>query len=466
MSHRAAYLRRRRCALDTIATKLHLVAVSLDRGRDRRRNASRGGPAARAGLRRLTLFLAGVACSPPPEVEAAAAGATAGGVALSTPAPRLTAERPQQAGPRRAPLRFVSPWTPDWRVEFTSSRKIHLGALEEGIILYVTSDQPPFDRTPCRLLDGRLVSISGMGVVRAEKYEPHWLEFYGRSPDALWRIVLPTPSRGVEISRWTDGAWRPSAPFPQQCELDLVGHSFDGDLLVATRHCAREEGGAPIELHQLEAGGPSRVGPVLSQVPQLALATSEALYLAGFFDTPPTGGSKQLQQTIRRFPCAAPYDCAPEVLSLDGLPGVLTWLDHTWQRQWQGLAHRQGVTIVHQRSSEGLEAYVLAYDAEGWRTVPAPGRIRALVAVADERVVVTRAPAGDAELANGDWPESKPAQRGDTLWLLGAGATDWQPIQLPSQALHPREIQVAAEGRKLWLAAWTPDGLTLFSTSR
>jgi hypothetical protein len=99
--------------------------------------------------------------------------------------------------------------------------------------------------------------------------------------------------------------------------------------------------------------------------------------------------------------------------------------------------------------------------------VPAPGRITALVAVADEWVIVTRAPVGDAGPANGDWPESKPTQRGDTPWLLAMGETDWRPLRLPPQARDAREIQVAAEGSRLWLAAWgSSGGVTLVSAPR
>jgi len=345
----------------------------------------------------------------------------------------------------------------------TSSAKIHFGALEEGVLLYVPGDQPPFDRAPHRVMDGRLAPVPAMGVVTAEQHDSRWLDFYGRWPDALWRIVLPSGSGGVAISHWTDGAWRSIAPIPDRCDLNLVGHSFDGALLLATNHCAGE-GGPPIHLYALEAGGWSRVGSPLSNMPQLALATSEGLYVAGFFETQPASGSEPLRQTILRFHCAAPYDCVPEVLSLADLPGVLTWIDHTWQRQWQGLAHRQGVSIAHQRRSDVLEAYLLAHDAGGWRTVPAPGRITALLAVADARVVVTRAPVSDAELANGDWPESKQTQRGDTLWLLGKGETDWRPIHLPAQVPAASEIQVAMEGPNLWLAASGPaGGVTLFS---
>ena len=227
---------------------------------------------------------------------------------------------------------------------------------------------------------------------------------------------------------------------------------------MTTSRCSGDDD-APVHLHQLGPDGRRQVGPILSHRPSLALVTDEALYLAGHFD-------EGIQQSLHRYPCAAPFNCTPELISLDGLPGALTWLDHTWYRHWQGLAHQGGVSIVLQLTSP-VEAYLLTHDAHGWRTTPAPGRITGLLALAEDRLVVTRAPVEDAELNNGDWPDSKPVQGGDTLWLLGAGETEWQPVRLPSQALGAIEIGVAAEDGRLWLGVRTAsDEFLLFSAAR
>lgn len=408
----------------------------------------------------MLLVSAGIACAPGRVVEDAV-DAKAIAPVVDVPAPVPVAEAPEPVRPRRVPLRFLPPWRPQWRVELTIPTKAHFGALEQGVLVYVRSHEP-FGSVPHRVTDGRLTPVPAMGLVTLDQHDSQWLEFYGRWPDALWRIVPRDDPRRLAISQWTDGGWRPSAPFPGECDLDLVGHSFDQSLLLAPRECAGADESA-VQLYALGAGGWSRVGPPLSSVPQLALATAEALYVAGFFDTRPAGGS-ELSQTIRRYACAAPYDCAPEVLSLADLPGVLTWLDHTWARQWQGLAHRRGVSIAAQHRTEVLEAYLLTDESGEWRAIPAPGRITALLAVEDARIVVTRAPADDAELTNGGWPESKPTQRGDTLWLLGKGETDWRPIRLPEQPLASTTLQVAVEGSTLWLAASSyPPSVTLFS---
>lgn len=401
----------------------------------------------------LLSLAAALGCGPAHEVESAHVSP-----APVAPAPLPAPRQAEPLKPLRAPLRFARPWSPQWRLETTSSERIHLGALEAGLLLYVDGG-PDFDRTPHRLLDDRLVPVAGMGVVKAEKYDPQWLEFYGRYPDALWRVLLPPDDGAFTLGRWTGDTWRPIDPLPDECDLRLVGHSAGGGLILATAPCSREDGDR-IHLYEFRLDERRRVGPALSHVPEFALATDESLYLAGSFDD-------ESRQAIRRYPCAAPYDCAPEVFSSEGLPGVLTWLDHTWCRQWQGLAHPRGISIALQRTSPILEAYLLTHDAHGWRSTPAPGRITGLLALAEDRFVVTRAPVSDAELNNGDWPESKPVQGGDTLWLLGAEETDWQPVQLPTQAREARELEVATEDGRLWLGVRASSGaFLLFSAAR
>jgi hypothetical protein len=378
---------------------------------------------------------------------------------LAVPSPKL-ADLPNATAPssgdapsviRRVDLQFLPPWAPEWRLELESEDDAHLAALEEGVLVYVRAAEPPFDQRPHIAAEGRLASVPELGIVQSRKYEPQWLEFYGRWPDALWRLTLSDgDDDSTTIRRWARRAWRPVGSLGGGCEINVVGHSSAGQLLVVTRRCAGQDG-APV-LYALGAAEPVALAPILADPPQLALVTEDALYLLRFVERPEPHDSLRRHQVIQRFACAPPYECLPEEVALGSLPGTTGWLDDTWARQSVGLAHPHGISIALQLTSGFVEAYLLSHELGEWRASPAPARISALLAVPSARVIVTRAPAGDTMLTAGDWPESKPIQRGDTLWLQSLGSTEWRPVRLPPRAIGARDIQVALDREKLWLS--------------
>jgi hypothetical protein len=352
-----------------------------------------------------------------------------------------------------AALQFLPPWRPEWRDEYRIDDSLRLAALEAGVLLY-RMQSAPYERVPHTLVGGKLVPVRGLGTVAADLHDRRWREFYGRWPDALWRIVGATePGKPASVDRWDGATWRPSSAFSDKCSLDHIGHSASGGLLVTTDGCTGEEG-PPFQVYELGAAAPVRLGPALPRSPALGLATPEALVLA--IDLESLVPDADPETTLQRYACAPPHDCAPEQVSLGGYLEVERWLDWAWSRRAGGLAGRGGVRLVHQRGVRVTEDYLLAHDGQEWRAAPSPGRITSLVAAPTATLVVTLAPVNEAQLDNPGWP--------DTLWVQHARETRWRPVELPQEVSDLESIQVAVDDEKLWLAVHFQAGRTrLFS---
>lgn len=356
-------------------------------------------------------------------------------------------DRPASSSLQRSPLRFLQAWKPEWRLALKVDELVELAGLERGLLLYVEKPGLSSRRVPHVLADGHLRVVAGMDSLATERHDPDWRESYGRWPEALWRMV-ERDDEASEIQRWDRHRWRPARRFEAACDASLVGHSWDGALLVATKGCTGDQS-RPYALDILRSDGSTHIGITFAEIPFFGLITADALYVI-------TSSVVSKPDSLHRFVCAMPYDCPPEEILLDGVPGIWPWLDAAWGRQWGGLALRDGIALVHQREGEDVEAHLVTHFDGVWRDVPAPGRITALLGVADGLAVVMQAPIDDRLLLpvfQGWWPDSKPMPFGDTVWLHNRTNAAWRPVRLPEELNVDQGVQIAADTETLWLAA-------------
>lgn len=385
-------------------------------------------------------------------------------VAADTPTPPVAAApKPEPSRVRRMPLRFRQAWEPEWRLALEVKERADQATLEQGLLLYRTDDDGPSRRVPYVLEDGRLKRVPNLGTLANERHDPRWREFIGRWPEALWKVI-EVEETATRFQHWDRSAWRDGHRFTDACAVRLVGHTWDGGLLVSTDACSGDER-PPYTLHALRPGGATRVGPSFDRPPFFALATADALYVLTFVD--PAMGLGPFEQRVQRFACPSPHDCPPdEDLVLDEFPGAGAWLDDGWARGWSGLAQRDSVALVLQREGEFGESHLVSWVDGRWRTSPVPGRITALLAVDQTYLVVTQAPLSDRLLGpNQDyWLGSSRMPYGDTVWLHGRADAAWRPVRLPLSLRDTDGVQIAADADTLWISGYTFDHTWLYVT--
>ncbi len=390
---------------------------------------------------------------------------------MPTP-PVAPAPKPEPSRVRRVPLRFLQAWEPEWRLALEVEKMADQATLERGLLLYLPDHgATTSQRVPHVLGDGRLDRVPNLGTLGAERHEPRWREFIGRWPEALWKVVefevedeVDIAETRIRFQHWNRGAWRDAHRFADACTVELVGHTWDGGLLVSTDACSGKEG-PPYTLHALRPEGATRVGPSFDRPPFFVLATTDALYVVTFVD--PTLGLGPFEQRVQRFACPPPHDCPPdEDLVLDEFPGLWPWLDATWARGWGGLAQRDSVAMVLQRGGEFGESHLVSWIDGGWRSSPVPGRVTALLAVDQAYLVVTQAPLLDRLLGpNQDYGlGSSREPNGDTVWIHGQADAAWRPVRLPPSLRDAHGVEVAVDVDTLWITGHMFGRMTLHAT--
>lgn len=354
---------------------------------------------------------------------------------------------------RREPLRFLPTRRPAWSTALDHPDDLEFAAVDHGVLFYVL-DVHTARRIPHGLTQGRLTRVPGLDPLPVNWHDHTWTEYFGRWPDALWRTGDSRDERSSVVERWNGRDWRAMHPFAEACVVRQRGHTWDGGVLQLRDACTGTES-PPYTLHAVTPAGVTAIGPPLDEPPEFALTTPEALYLVLRRSVP---GTPRTEQLVRRHGCPAPYDCpASEELTFAGLPGLLPWLDPSWNRVSSWLALRDGIVLVLQREGEFGESHLVSHLGGAWRDESAPGRVTALLAAEHADLVVVQTPLGDPLLgADVIWGESA-WPRGNTVWIHPRTTGGWRPVALPPALDEAWGVQIAVDDRALWVGGYLYD---------